>query len=167
MAVECWDRLQAVVVIANMVESQLAGGGCHERGSEDHGVAPVPDRDRLHSTVNDGAGPGSRRVDRASVWAGGRSGSAGLASRQHRGDRHRFGGVGPVWQRPRRVPGDRGPGVSGRGRGGVRAGGVAAGSLVGGVHSAVGVGPADRHAGHRCRWCLRPGRFQRPVVCWG
>src|SRR5919198_6441503 len=72
-------------VLANMVESALAGGllaaeavasvgsgdvrGGDARGAEGDRVAPAAHRNRLHSTVNAGAGARAHRVHRPPVRA--------------------------------------------------------------------------------------------------
>src|SRR6266540_4353138 len=100
---------QLAVVLANMVESALAGGllatptppagapgevgGDAARGAEGDRITPPAHRDRLHPPVDAGAGPRAHRVDRPPVRAGRPGGPAGLASQQHRGYRS---GPGPV-----------------------------------------------------------------------
>src|SRR6266487_4033096 len=101
---------QLAVVLANMVESALAGGllatptpaagalgeagGDAARGAEGDRLAPPAHRDRLHPPVDAGAGPRAHRVDRPPVRAGRPGGPAGLASQQHRGHRSGSGPVG-------------------------------------------------------------------------
>jgi hypothetical protein len=167
---------EMTVVLANMVESALAGGlpaapaalpqevsgGDDARGAEGDRLAPAADRDRLHSTVHAGAGPRAHRVHRPPVRAGRRSSQVGLAGRRHRGHRRRPGPVRAQHHPPGRVQAPGGPGVPGRGRGGVRVGGLPAGAVQRRPVQAAGAGPADRHPGHRRRRDLRPVRHQRP-----
>src|SRR6266536_5151048 len=117
--------VQLAVVLANMVESALAGGllatptpaagtlgeasGDAARGAEGDRLAPSAHRDRLHPPVDAGAGARAHRVDRPPVRAGRPGGPAGLASQQHRGHRLRFGPVGAQRHPPRRVQTARGP----------------------------------------------------------
>src|SRR6266536_3682610 len=94
---------EMTAVLANMVESALAGGllpvcepeeevsGDDAWGAESDRGAPETDRDRLHSTVNAGAGPRAHRVHRPPVRTGRRSRQAGLASGRYRGHRRRPG----------------------------------------------------------------------------
>src|SRR6266700_1476805 len=79
--------VQLAVVLANMVESALAGGllatptpaagtlgeasGDAARGAEGDRLAPSAHRDRLHPPVDAGAGARAHRVDRPPVRAGG------------------------------------------------------------------------------------------------
>src|SRR6266540_5494412 len=110
---------QLAVVLANMVESALAGGllaaptatwgapgqvaADASRGAEGDRITPPAHRDRLHPPVDAGAGPRAHRVDRPPVRAGRPGGPAGLASQQHRGHRLRSGPVGAQRHPPRRV----------------------------------------------------------------
>src|SRR4029450_6383073 len=84
---------QLAVVLANMVESALAGGllatptppagvlgevgSDAARGAEGDCIAPPAHRDRLHPPAHAGAGPRAHRVDRPPVRAGRPGGPAG------------------------------------------------------------------------------------------
>src|SRR3954468_5954347 len=81
---------EMTAVLANMVESALAGGllsvseprevgGDDARGAEGDRAAPAPDRGRLGSAVHAGAGARAHRVDRPPVRAGGGGGPVGVA----------------------------------------------------------------------------------------
>src|SRR3954452_24935609 len=95
---------EMTAVLANMVESALAGGllavvapeevsGDDAWGAEGDRGAPRPRRDRLHPAVNADAGQGTHRVDCPPVRAGRGGGPAGLAGHRHRGHRRRPGTV--------------------------------------------------------------------------
>jgi hypothetical protein len=155
------------MAVANMVESLLrrgSGGGRGERGVEDHHGTPVADRGGVCAAVDGDAGSRARRVDRPPVRPVRRRGRARLDGRAGRHRRRGSRGVGPIRVGTRRVPRTDLAGVPGRGRRHPRPGGVAAGALVGRVRPAAGVGTVDRHAAHRRRRGLRPGRRQRPLV---
>jgi hypothetical protein len=155
-------RVEIVAVLANMATAAL--GAAREQPVEDHGVASGSGGDGVCAPVESGSGARQHRVDRPAVRPGRRGGRVGLAPvgglRYRRGP----GPVGPHRGGPGRVPGTGVAGVSGRGRCDLRVGDLPAGPLVGGPVQAAGAGPADRHPGHRRRWCLRSGRLQRPVA---
>src|SRR5262249_38666382 len=62
-----WDSRQAVMAVANMVESLLRGSAADEPRFEDHLVAPVPAGDRVCAAVDGGASAREHRVDQPSV----------------------------------------------------------------------------------------------------
>ena len=157
-------RRQAVMAVANMVESLLRGSGqaavtptAKITASHLSRLAIVYVRQSTLAQVRD-----QHRVDPAAVRAGRDRRRTRLAGRADRRGRRRPGRVRTVRRRTRRLPADRRPDVHGRGRGGVRAGGVPAGAVQRRPDPADGVGPADRHAAHRHRRRLRPGQRQRP-----
>src|SRR3954451_18852170 len=80
-----WDHRQAVMAVANMVESLLRGGLASEPDREDHQLAPVPAGDRVRAAVDHGAGTAEHRVDPAAVRPGRYRRRVGLAGRTDRG----------------------------------------------------------------------------------
>src|SRR5205085_6289537 len=67
-----WDRQQAVMAVANMIESLLRGSGQAggEPDGEDQQLASLEAGDRLCETVDGGAGAVQHRVDPAAVRPG-------------------------------------------------------------------------------------------------
>ena len=151
---------EAVAVVANMAVAALeAGGEGNEKITASHleRMALIYLRQSSMAQVRE-----QHRVDRPPIRPGRRGGPAGVGCVPGGGDRRRPGPVGPLRGEPFRVQGSGRPGVSGRGRRHLRSGGVPTGPILGGPVAPVGAGPPDRHAGHRLRWHLRPGQYQRP-----
>src|SRR5881392_1834042 len=67
-----WDRRQAVMAVANMVESLLRGSGPAggEPDGEDQQLASVEAGDRVRAAVDGGAGTVQHRVDPTPVRSG-------------------------------------------------------------------------------------------------
>jgi hypothetical protein len=153
----------AVMAVANMIESRLRGSHSGESDVEDHQFTPVEAGDRVPVRQSTVAQVRQNTESTNQQYPPGRHCSrVGLAGRADRRGRRRHGRVRPVRLGTRRLPTDRGPAVYGRGRRGVRLGGVALRPVQRGSDAVGGVGSADRHAAHRHRRRVRPGQRQRP-----
>jgi hypothetical protein len=148
-----------VAPLANMLFAALRAA--HERTEQDQSDPPGADGNHLRAPVLTSPGARQPRVAGAPVCVGRGGCSTRLAGVEDRGDRRRSGDLGALRRTAQWVSGGGQSGVPGRGGRHLWPGGLSPGALQCRFRAPVGVGPPDRHAGHRYRWHVRPARVQR------
>ncbi len=162
-AVASLDLAKAGVIIANMIESYLAGGatlpdpeGADHDALEDCRSSSVAESLHLHSPVDDEPGPLQSGKHRTSIQSGEPSGVARLDAGADPDPRRGSRPLGQAGDPSRRLQDSCQRCGNGSCRCNLLFGSLAPGTLEQGLASAAGAVRGHPHIGIRRRWLLRP-----------